>query len=189
MSLIDNEKAQVKTLDQTNFLFATRGVCICNGYLCVTGFVHQDFNESNIIVRRPIKEVLNADDDRLLELFGLIDFGDSCYSYYVFELAILIVYVMVYAMKQGSSNYLSLATTAFKAYDKMMNVTEAEHDVLYGTILVRMCFSLAHSINFSEVRPDNEEYINSDAKQVMSLLNVVLDLGKNQFLHLLTYSS
>jgi len=134
-----------------------------------------------------MEEVLKADDDKVLDLFGLIDFGDSCYGCYVFELAILIVYMMTYAMKQGSTEYLSIAKTTYTAYNEAIHLSVDELDVLYECILMRLCTSIAHSFKFSEMRPDNNEYISSDTKETLMLLEKLDSLEKEKFIQILTF--
>ncbi|CAD5115365.1 DgyrCDS4344 [Dimorphilus gyrociliatus] len=50
------------------------------------GVIHGDTNEQNILIN-------NLTDDA--DIVGLIDFGDCCFSYVVFDLAITIMYFMV----------------------------------------------------------------------------------------------
>lgn len=52
------------------------------------GIIHGDFNEQNIVVNK--SEIPNE-----FKVTGVIDFGDTSYSYYVFELAIAIAYMVL----------------------------------------------------------------------------------------------
>lgn len=57
-------------------------------YLYILGLIHGDFNEQNILVTRGRKE-------GEFKVSGVLDFGDSQVSYYVFELAITMTYMML----------------------------------------------------------------------------------------------
>ena len=59
-----------------------------------SGIIHGDFNEQNILVQRKA----TATYDQYC-VHGVIDFGDMHKSYYVFELAILLCYMMLECIK------------------------------------------------------------------------------------------
>jgi hydroxylysine kinase len=59
--------------------------------------IHGDFNETNIIVDET-------------NVSGILDFGDSSYSYYVFEVAICALYMMLDAVKNDCTfNQIEIA--------------------------------------------------------------------------------
>ena len=55
--------------------------------------IHGDFNETNILV--------DTFDDT--NVCGILDFGDSSYSFYIFEIAICVLYMMLDAKKTENS--------------------------------------------------------------------------------------
>ena len=64
----------------------------CSSHL---GVIHGDYNEQNIIVQPKPNQGYQPDVETQYYVHGLIDFGDSLWSYYVFEVAITITYMMV----------------------------------------------------------------------------------------------
>ena len=61
----------------------------------VTGVIHGDFNEQNIIVQPKAGQESLPEKEQDYDIHGILDFGDAQDSYYVFEVAIVIMYTMV----------------------------------------------------------------------------------------------
>lgn len=59
--------------------------------------IHGDFNETNILI--------DISDDT--NVSGIVDFGDCSYSYYVFEVAIAALYMILVAKKPSNICNLS----------------------------------------------------------------------------------
>ena len=63
------------------------------------GMIHGDYNEQNMLVR--LKDTSCGDaascttDGRLYQVSGVIDFGDSIESPYIFEVGVTIMYTML----------------------------------------------------------------------------------------------
>ena len=93
--------------------------------------------------------------------------------------------MMTYAIKQGSDEYMSIAKTTYTAYNEAIHLSANELDVLYECILMRLCTSIAHSFKFSKMRPENNEYINSDTKETLMLLEKLDTFGKEKFIQYL----
>lgn len=55
-----------------------------------SGLIHNDFNESNILVRKGFQP--KPDEYRV---YGILDFGDTCFSRYVFEISIAMTYILL----------------------------------------------------------------------------------------------
>lgn len=55
-----------------------------------SGMIHGDFNESNILVKKGFQPKPSE-----YRVFGILDFGDTSFSRYVFEIAIAMTYVMI----------------------------------------------------------------------------------------------
>lgn len=64
------------------------------------GVIHGDCNEHNIVVA---KESPTSDEFRVS---GIIDFGDSCKTLYVFELAITIAYMLLQSCELETAGYV-----------------------------------------------------------------------------------
>lgn len=63
------------------------------------GIIHGDFNEQNIIVSK-------VNDSAEYRIAGLIDFGDTSYSPYIFELAITIAYMILQSDDLETAGYI-----------------------------------------------------------------------------------
>lgn len=59
----------------------------------LTGVIHGDYNEMNIVVQR------SSTNKEEYKVHGVIDFGDMHSSYYLFEIAILLCYMMLECCK------------------------------------------------------------------------------------------
>lgn len=81
------------------------------------GIIHGDFNEHNIIVSK-------ANDSNEYRVAGLIDFGDTSYSPYVFELAITIAYMIL------QSDDLETAGYIIAGYEMVRPISHKERKVL-----------------------------------------------------------
>lgn len=82
------------------------------------GVIHGDFNESNIVVTKPTPD---SDEFRVT---GVIDFGDTCYSLYVFELAITIAYMLLQSSELATAGYV------IAGYQEIRIIPENERKVL-----------------------------------------------------------
>lgn len=81
------------------------------------GIIHGDFNEHNIIVS-------NSDDASEYRVHGLIDFGDTQYSLYIFELAVAIAYMLL------QSNDLETAGYTIAGYEMVRPIPQKERKIL-----------------------------------------------------------
>lgn len=82
-----------------------------------SGIIHGDINEQNIIVSK-------AYSSTECRVAGLIDFGDTSYSPYIFELAIAIVYMIL------QSNDLETAGYVLAGYKAIRSISLEEREVL-----------------------------------------------------------
>lgn len=81
------------------------------------GIIHGDFNENNIIVSK-------ANNTNEYRVTGMIDFGDTSYSPYIFELAITIAYMIL------QSDDLETAGYIIAGYEMIRPITSRERKVL-----------------------------------------------------------
>lgn len=82
------------------------------------GVIHNDCNDHNIILN---KKSPDSDEYRVT---GLIDFGDTCYSLYVFELAITIAYMILQSCELETAGYV------IAGYQQVRNIPDKEREVL-----------------------------------------------------------
>lgn len=80
------------------------------------GMIHGDFNEQNIIVKQ--------DKSGIWNFSSIIDFGDSNYSCYLFELAIAVTYALIIDNNLANGGYL------LAGYSKIRKIPEEEFRLL-----------------------------------------------------------
>lgn len=116
------------------------------------GVIYGDFNEHNIIVSRKDEHA------KEYEISGIIDFGDSCYSLYVFELAIAMAYMML------ESNDLDTGGLVMAGYSMLRVIPQHEKDVLRVAIAARLCQSLVLGLYTSTVDESNQYILSTQAR-------------------------
>ncbi|KAM3957207.1 hydroxylysine kinase [Aphomia sociella] len=116
------------------------------------GVIHGDVNEMNILVSP--KTAGSQSDYRIS---GIIDFGDIQYSYYVFELAIAMTYVMLLT-GDPSSGGLVLA-----GYTVTRRLPDDEYRLLKTLICARLVQSLILGA-YTFVQDPNNTYVTSTEK-------------------------
>ncbi|GAB0094491.1 hydroxylysine kinase [Sergentomyia squamirostris] len=125
------------------------------------GVIHGDFNEHNILVN-----ACTSTDKKEPVVSGILDFGDSCYSLYIFELAIAMTYMMLQTGQLETGGYF------LAGYEAIRLVPQLEFNVLRICIAARLCQSLVLGIYTHTVDPDNE-YILSSQKNGWELLQLL----------------
>ena len=103
--------------------------------------LHQDANDNNIIV--------NANDPG--RIAGLIDFGDMCFGRTANELAITLAYALLEA-----SDLYSAARAVIQGYVAEFPLEEAEADLLFDLMRMRLVASVCISSRQSRLRPRND---------------------------------
>lgn len=82
------------------------------------GVIHGDCNEHNIVVTKIAPE---SDEFRVT---GIIDFGDTCKTLYVFELAITIAYMLLQSCELETAGYV------IAGYQELRPIPHNERNVL-----------------------------------------------------------
>lgn len=116
------------------------------------GVIYGDFNEHNIIVCR------KEDHPSEYDIAGIIDFGDCCYSLYVFELAIAMTYLMLEA------NDLDTGGLVMAGYSMLRVIPPQEKEVLKVAIAARLCQSLVLGLYTSTVDENNQYILSTQAR-------------------------
>lgn len=99
--------------------------------------IHGDINDYNILVDQG-------------DITGIIDFGDSCYSARISEIAIAITYVLM-----GRSDILDASIAFIKAYNKVNPIQKTELRVLYYFIAARLSISLINAYRNQQLNPSS----------------------------------
>ncbi|MBC2840482.1 aminotransferase class III-fold pyridoxal phosphate-dependent enzyme [Robiginitalea sp. SC105] len=122
------------------------------------GFIHNDANDWNILVRDG-------------EVTGLIDFGDACYSWLAADLAVGITYGLM-----NKEDPLQAAATILGAYHAVFPIAPDEADLLYYLIGGRLCMSLCQAAHTSKSQPDSP-YITISQAAVEKLIEQWVRIG------------
>ncbi|XP_055682174.1 hydroxylysine kinase [Lutzomyia longipalpis] len=125
------------------------------------GVIHGDFNEHNFLVNK-----CTSTDQKEYVISGILDFGDTCYSLYIFELAIAMAYMMLQTGQLETGGYF------LAGYESIRLVPQHEFDVLRVCVAARLCQSLVLGIYTHTLDPENE-YLLSSQKNGWELLQML----------------
>ncbi|XP_034935861.1 hydroxylysine kinase [Chelonus insularis] len=103
------------------------------------GMIHGDFNEHNILV-----------DSEKNTVVGVIDFGDVQYSYFIFEVAIALCYMIIQSRDIGMGKHV------IEGYQSIKKLSKFEKSILKITVCVRICQSLILGIYTHSNEPQND---------------------------------
>ncbi len=125
--------------------------------------IHNDANDYNILVGE-------AESNTPWQVVSVIDFGDIVQTCTICELAIAAAYVMLY-----KADPLAAAASVVAGYHKAFPLTEAEMDVLYPLICMRLCVSVVNSAYQQQVEPHND-YLRISERPAWALLEQLVDI-------------
>ncbi|XP_034035874.1 hydroxylysine kinase isoform X2 [Thalassophryne amazonica] len=128
---------------------------------------HGDLNDLNILVQ--------PDESDGYKICGILDFGDMNRGYYVYELAITIVYMMTEHPKP-----MEVGGPLLAGWESELPLNEAEKNALYILVVSRFCQSLVLARYMVSIHPENEEYLMITSQKGVSVLPQLWDMGKEQ---------
>ena len=102
--------------------------------------IHGDANDYNVLV-----------DPELMTVVGLIDFGDMVYSYTVGDIAIAIAYVVL-----EKDDPIEAAQCVLDGYTREFPLLQAEREVLWDMVRLRLAMSVCMAAKQQSERPENE---------------------------------
>lgn len=105
------------------------------------GIIHGDINEQNILVEQ-VKNNLN--------IKAIIDYGDTHYACYLYELAIAMTYMIF------TSSLIDSGGFVLAGYCSVRKVPEQELELLRICVLTRFCQSLVLGAHASLQEPENQ---------------------------------
>jgi|SRR5579859_2032682 len=105
--------------------------------------IHNDANDYNVLV--------GAADAVDRKVISLVDFGDMTETYTVCELAIAAAYAML-----GKADPLAAAAQMVAGYHAAFPLAEAELEVLYPLICIRLCVSVVNSAYQQKIAPEHD---------------------------------
>lgn len=126
---------------------------------------HGDFNDLNILVL--------PDNNGSYKISGVLDFGDMNTGFYIHELAIAIMYIMI-----EHPNPIEVGGPVLAGWESELPLIEAERDCLYTLVLSRFCQSLVFARYSVLMHPENEEYLMISSRKGVFILQDLWKLGK-----------
>ncbi|XP_052744342.1 hydroxylysine kinase [Bicyclus anynana] len=126
------------------------------------GVIHGDVNENNILVE--LKPGGSKTDYRIS---GIIDFGDIQYSYYVFELAITMTYIMLLTGDPRSGGYV------LAGYTVTRRLPDEEYRLLKTLISSRLVQSLTLGAYTIDQDPKNTYVTSTERANGWELLKKI----------------
>lgn len=128
---------------------------------------HGDFNDLNILVQ--------PDESGRYRVSGILDFGDMNSGYYIHELAITIMYMMIEHPKP-----IEVGGPILAGWESVLPLNEAERNCLYILVLSRFCQSFVLARHSVSLHPENEEYLMISSKKGIKILHYLWNLGKEE---------
>lgn len=135
------------------------------------GINHGDLNDHNILLQKTNTTDENAKEQ--YQVSGILDFGDMSYGYYVFEVAITIMYMMI-----ESKDPLPVGGYVLAGFESVIPLTKEEKEVIFTLVCCRFAQSLVMARYSVLLCPANEEYLMITSKTGWTHFNTLLDMGK-----------
>ncbi|XP_069313006.1 hydroxylysine kinase isoform X2 [Eulemur rufifrons] len=130
---------------------------------------HGDLNDHNIL----IESSKSACGDAEYQVSGILDFGDMSYGYYVFEVAITIMYMMI-----ESKNPIQVGGHVLAGFESIIPLTAVERGALFLLVCSRFCQSLVMAAYTCQLHPENKDYLMITAKTGWKHLQQMFDMGQ-----------
>lgn len=119
--------------------------------------------------------LVQPDEDGRLRISGILDFGDMHIGYYIYELAILIMYLMI-----EHPNPIEVGGPVLAGWESVLPLNEAEKECLYTLVISRLCQSSVLARYSVILHPKNEEYLTVTSKKGVHILRLLWELGKEE---------
>ena len=139
--------------------------------------IHCDVNEENILVSP--KQGLDGH-----EIAGVLDFGDVCVSYRVFEVAICMMYMMVLRVQQGDSpnQAIKMAGHILCGYQSVYSLSTSALSLLYWSIAARFFQSYVNGRYKHSLEPGNS-YLDQNSVLQFKILSFYVALSGEELLN------
>ncbi|KAM9183825.1 hydroxylysine kinase [Dugong dugon] len=131
---------------------------------------HGDLNDHNILVEPSSN---SASGDTVYQVSGILDFDDMSYGYYVFEVAIIIMYMMI-----ESKTPIQVGGHVLAGFESIIPLTALERSALFLLVCSRFCQSLVMAAYSCQLHPENKEYLMITAKTGWKHLQQMFDMGQ-----------
>jgi len=108
--------------------------------------IHGDFNEGNLIVRK---------ESECYVLDGLLDFGDTSFSYVAFDIAIAMAYMMLQEQQHPPIPDVDVGGYVLQGFTKSITLTDYDWDAIIPAIGARFAVSLVMGAYANQMDPSN----------------------------------
>lgn len=126
--------------------------------------IHNDANDGNLIVGAT-ESAVTAN-----RIVGVVDFGDSIWSWTVGELAIAIAYAIL-----EHADPIAAMCEVVDGYLSERKLTEQEASALYGLVCIRLCTSVVMAAEQQRQRPD-DPYLSVSQSQIVNTLPLLAEV-------------
>ncbi|XP_068000206.1 hydroxylysine kinase isoform X2 [Melanerpes formicivorus] len=130
---------------------------------------HGDLNDHNILVDSNSASLENLQ----YKVSGILDFSDMSYGYYVFEVAIAIMYMMI-----ESPDPLGVGGHVLAGFESILPLTEEERGALFLLVCGRFSQSLVIAAHTALLYPENKEYLTITARTGWKHLMRMFEVGQ-----------
>lgn len=117
--------------------------------------------------------LVQPDEDGRHRISGILDFGDMHIGYSIYELAIVIMYMML-----KHANPIEVGGPVLAGWESVLPLNQAERECLYTLVVSRFCQSFVLARYSVIVHPENEEYLTVTSKKSVPTLQLLWELGK-----------
>ncbi|XP_078540769.1 hydroxylysine kinase-like [Lissotriton helveticus] len=133
---------------------------------------HGDLNDYNILLQQTSKDSLGKKQDSY-RISGILDFNLMSNGYYVFEVAIAMMYAMI-----ESQDPLKAGGYVLAGFESILPLKPMERDALFLLVMGRFAQSLVIARHSVLQHPENEEYLMVTAKTGWKHLLTMAEFGK-----------
>ncbi|NXF77355.1 HYKK kinase, partial [Sclerurus mexicanus] len=130
---------------------------------------HGDLNDHNILVDRSPAPLQGPQ----YRVSGILDFSDMSYGYYVFEVAIAIMYMMI-----ESADPLGVGGHVLAGFESVVPLTAPERGALFLLVSGRFAQSLVIAAHTARLYPDNSDYLMVTARTGWKHLMAMFEAGQ-----------
>uniref|UniRef100_UPI00358E1E79 hydroxylysine kinase-like isoform X2 n=1 Tax=Myxine glutinosa TaxID=7769 RepID=UPI00358E1E79 len=152
-----------------------------------SGPIHSDLNDGNILVEECTEDVNQTSHTSLVHspkicptsknynISGIIDFGDFTPGYYVSDLALLMVYMML-----NHPEKIVVGGHVMAGYESVMPLTGEEKDTLFFLVVSRIVISIVLTHRRAEMSPENTKFLLRHDGALSSILKELWEAGKEK---------
>lgn len=117
--------------------------------------------------------LVQHDEEGRHRISGILDFGDMHIGYYIYELAIVIMHMML-----EHPNPIEVVGPVLAGWESVLPLNKAEKECLYTLVISRFCQSFVLARYSVILYPENEEYLMITSKKSGPILHLLWELGK-----------